>query len=155
MVGDVGVRRPSSAAVVGGVVNTVTNKVRHRGCCVNLLTYCKEAAYLAEETERMHTNVLDYWKYKQSKWPNLALMAKDILAVTASSASSERSFSSGRDMIGISRHRLLPDTVEACICIRSWLRANIAKWTPSRSVDERNESPAAFDFSFSDDENIM
>ena len=103
----------------------------------------------------MHTNVLDYWKYKQSKWPNLALMAKDILAVTASSASSERSFSSGRDMIGISRHRLLPDTVEACICIRSWLRANIAKWTPSRSVDERNESPAAFDFSFSDDENIM
>ena len=54
-------------------------------------------------------------------------MARDILAITASSASSERVFSSGRDLIGISRHKLIPQTMEACICLRSWFRNDVVK----------------------------
>ena len=32
-----------------------------------------------------------YWRYKSSKWPRLAKMAQDILAIPATSAASERS----------------------------------------------------------------
>ncbi len=72
-----------------------------------------------------HNGLLIYWKNACSKWPHLASMARDYLAVPASSAGSERSFSTGRDLLGLNRHRLLPESMEASIRLRSWLRAGI------------------------------
>lgn len=86
------------------------------------------AAYLAEEREDPETDVLAYWESKRSKWPRLTAMARDVLAVTASSASSERSFSVGRDLLGLARFRLMPETMEASVCLRSWLRAGLIKF---------------------------
>jgi hypothetical protein len=52
-------------------------------------------------------------------------MARDYLAITATSASSERVFSTGKDLLGICRLCLKPTTMKACMCLRSWLRARI------------------------------
>ena len=69
--------------------------------------------------------LLLYWKTTCCKWPHLASMARDYLAVPASSAGSERSFSTGRDMLGLNRHSLLPESMEASIRLRSWFRAGL------------------------------
>jgi len=69
--------------------------------------------------------LLLYWKTNCCKWPHLASMARDYLAVPASSAGSERSFSTGRDMLGLNRHSLLPESMEASIRLRSWFRAGM------------------------------
>jgi len=43
------------------------------------------------------------------------MMARDILAVTATSALSERCFNAGSDLLGLNRHFLMPETMEASI----------------------------------------
>ena len=69
--------------------------------------------------------VLLFWASKRSKWPHLCKMARDMLCIPATSAASERAFSTGKHVFGISRMSLNPETVEALICLRSWFRAGL------------------------------
>ena len=71
------------------------------------------------------SEVYKYWAGKCMRWPKLSKMAKEILAIPATSAPSERAFSVGRDLFGLARMRLLPETVEALVCLRSWYRAKL------------------------------
>ncbi|KAK4003906.1 hypothetical protein OUZ56_005655 [Daphnia magna] len=50
-------------------------------------------------------------------------MARDMLSIPATSAGSERAFSTGKDCFGIARMSLNTETVEALICLRSWFKA--------------------------------
>ncbi|EFX69752.1 hypothetical protein DAPPUDRAFT_228557 [Daphnia pulex] len=50
---------------------------------------------------------------------------KDLLSIPATSAASERAFTVGKDIFGISRMSLKPETVEALICLRSWYKAGL------------------------------
>jgi len=43
----------------------------------------------------------------------------------ATSVASERSFSTGRDLLGTARNSLLPSTMQICVCLRSWYRAGL------------------------------
>lgn len=79
--------------------------------------------YLDCGAESMDTDVHEYWYGKRTVYPNLSRMAKDYLAVLASSASSERVFSTAKHLIGLNRMCLNPQTMEANICLRSWIRA--------------------------------
>ena len=56
----------------------------------------------------------------KSQFPNLACMARDYLAVPATSVPSEQSFSLSKNLITDTRNRLLGKTVQACICLKSW-----------------------------------
>jgi hypothetical protein len=47
-------------------------------------------------------------------------MARDFMAITATSAPSERVFSSGGDIITRKRSRLSPATLRLVICLRDW-----------------------------------
>jgi len=49
-------------------------------------------------------------------------MAKDYLAIPATSVSSEQVFSSAENMITDKRCRLAPKTVRAGQCLRSWMK---------------------------------
>ena len=84
-------------------------------------------AYLAIGPEEINGDVLDYWRLSAAKWPNLAAMARDYLPIPATSAASERSFSTGRDLLGLYRQSLLPDTMEHTVCLRSWLNSKLVK----------------------------
>ncbi|KAK4037529.1 hypothetical protein OUZ56_029561 [Daphnia magna] len=54
--------------------------------------------------------------------PRLSVMAKDLLAILATSAASKRAFSAGKDVFGSPRMSLNPETVEALVWLRSWYR---------------------------------
>lgn len=49
--------------------------------------------YLESQWERMEINLLEYWNPNQLKYPVIAIVAKQILGVPASSAAVERLFS--------------------------------------------------------------
>ena len=66
-----------------------------------------------------------YWRLCSDKLPTLSRMARDYLATPATSACSERAFSNGRDLIGLDRHSLHSETMEACMCLKSWFKAGI------------------------------
>jgi len=64
---------------------------------------------------------LQWWKTNNVRYPVLAKMAKDYLAIPASSASSERAFSKAGLLITDRRGRLSSSSVTACCLVQSWL----------------------------------
>jgi hypothetical protein len=57
-----------------------------------------------------------------TRYPVLACMARDILAVAASTVASESAFSTGERIVSDYRSRLKSETIEALICLQDWLR---------------------------------
>ena len=58
------------------------------------------------------------------KYPNLQVMAKDVLAIQVSTVASNSSFSMGRKVIDPHRISLTPKSVEALICLQNWLKSD-------------------------------
>ena len=63
-------------------------------------------------------------------------MAQDFLPIPATSAASERSFSTGRDLIGINRNSLGSCTIESSITLRIWLYSLFASSSNQRKLNE-------------------
>lgn len=82
--------------------------------------------YLEEPTIPIDApfDILQYWKMSVATYPILARMARDILAIPASTVASESAFSSGERVINDYRSRLTSETVEALICLQDWLTGN-------------------------------
>ena len=58
------------------------------------------------------------------KYPVLAAIAKDVMAIQVSTVASESSFSTRGRIIDNFRSSLTPRSVVALICLQSWLRGN-------------------------------
>lgn len=71
------------------------------------------------------SNPLDYWKFKEKTYPVLAAMARDYLAVPATSCSSERLFSAAGNVISEKRSRLNADTLRALLCLKNWYQSGL------------------------------
>lgn len=82
--------------------------------------------YLAEEREPMDTNfdILNWWRVQQCRYPTLAKMARDMLAIPVSTVASESAFSTGGRVLDSFRTNLTPRMVEALVCSRDWIRAS-------------------------------
>ncbi|KAK9073208.1 hypothetical protein SSX86_007532 [Deinandra increscens subsp. villosa] len=80
--------------------------------------YLKDA--VEEQTEDF--DILQWWKFNAARYPTLAKMAKDILAIPISSVASESAFSTGGRVIEPCRSSLSPQIVEALICSQDWIR---------------------------------
>ncbi|KAE8245889.1 hypothetical protein A4X06_0g5348 [Tilletia controversa] len=63
----------------------------------------------------------DFWKEKAQRYPALAKMARDLLAIPASTAPSESMFSRGKLLISDRRNSLTSSTVARMMCLDNWL----------------------------------
>lgn len=68
-----------------------------------------------------------WWQAHSSEFPIVSDMARDFLAIQATSVASEQAFSVAGNTITKTRNRLLPETTRACLCMKSWLSNNIVK----------------------------
>nr|GEY41018.1 zinc finger BED domain-containing protein RICESLEEPER 2 [Tanacetum cinerariifolium] len=68
-------------------------------------------------------NVLGFWKSKESQFSVLSRIAPDILSVQATSVASESVFSTSGRVLLIRRTRLIPASLEMCICLNDHLDA--------------------------------
>ncbi|KAI8525790.1 hypothetical protein RHMOL_Rhmol13G0257500 [Rhododendron molle] len=69
-------------------------------------------------------DVLEYWKGSAMRYPELAKMARDLLAIPVSTVASESTFSTGGRVISPFRSSLKPNTVQALICLQDWMQAH-------------------------------
>ena len=63
---------------------------------------------------------LEYWKHER-RFPTVARLARDHLAVQATSAASERAFSRAKRVVSDQRTQLKEETVRMLMCLQSWL----------------------------------
>jgi hypothetical protein len=91
---------------------------------MELRTYCDSSIHSMPGKFSNYTanDVLHWWKTHQGIYPKLALMARDYLAIPATSASSERLFSSSKNLITNNRNSLNEDTIQAHECLKSWIK---------------------------------
>ena len=76
---------------------------------------------LVDRKQQPDLNVLTYWKESRIRYPELSLMARDILSIPITTVASESAFSHGGRILGKFRTSMLSDNVEALLCSRDWL----------------------------------
>lgn len=81
--------------------------------------YLKEGLFPMDN--EVEFDILFWWKLNGPKFPILARMAQDILAIPTSSVASENSFSKCRRIITDTRSSLNDDSVETLMCVKDWL----------------------------------
>jgi hypothetical protein len=99
--------------------------------------------YLSEDNEDDNNkfDILAWWKVNESRFPILARIARDALAIPISTVASESVFSTGGRILDDFRSSLTPFMVQALICTQDWLRRS----TPiniEEDVEEGNVSGA-------------
>jgi hypothetical protein len=82
--------------------------------------------YLEEETlphyENDNFDILGWWRLEGTRYPNLRLIAKDILAIPITIVVFESAFSTSGRLLSNHHSRLTPRMLEALMCSQSWLR---------------------------------
>lgn len=76
--------------------------------------------WILELRPGQQTDILKYWLSKQYMYPIVAQIARDYLAIPATSAASEQVFINGSNIITKKRNRLSPSTVRYLLCLRDW-----------------------------------
>ena len=61
------------------------------------------------------------WKEHYNKFAELSLMARDLMSILITTVIFESSFSIGKIFLTPYRSCLLPENMEATLCIKSWL----------------------------------
>jgi hypothetical protein len=78
--------------------------------------------YLKADTIEAHADILKWWKQNAEAYPCLARIARNYLAIPATSAPAERVFSGGADLVPDKRGSMDKETIRMCMCLDSWLR---------------------------------
>ncbi|XP_048136291.1 uncharacterized protein LOC125315429 isoform X2 [Rhodamnia argentea] len=91
--------------------------------------------YLSEPPAPLSTDVLEWWKVNSTRYPRLCLMARDFLAVQATSVSAEDMFCGKGDEIDRQRYTMPHDSTQSLLCIRSWSQCGIQLKYKSTEID--------------------
>lgn len=83
--------------------------------------------YIAGQKAGGRVDPCSWWKANEGEYPTLAIIARDWLAVPASSVPCEQLFSQAGNTITKNRNRLSPETAQILLCLKSW-------WTYSGTV---------------------
>uniref|UniRef100_A0A5B6ZS64 Putative zinc finger BED domain-containing protein RICESLEEPER 2-like isoform X2 n=1 Tax=Davidia involucrata TaxID=16924 RepID=A0A5B6ZS64_DAVIN len=80
-------------------------------------------------------NILHWWKVNSAVLPILARMARDVLAVLATTIASEAAFNVGGRVVDASYTSLLPEVVEALVTTNDWIESRNKKSVESNVED--------------------
>lgn len=91
--------------------------------------------YLSEPPAPIPTDVLEWWKVNSTRYPRLSVMARDFLAVQATSLAPEELFCGRGDDIDKQRYCMPHDSTPALLCIKSWIQSGFKLKYKSSEID--------------------
>jgi len=97
------------------------------------------ATYLAlpRPVDKAKVDVLAWWRANAATLPLLSQVARGILAIPASSASSERCFSAAGNICTAQRYNLDPKTtMKLTFCQQNWSKLQKHNWSLDQEVEE-------------------
>ena len=74
-----------------------------------------------DKKQNSKLKVLSWWKEHYNRFPELSLMARDLMNIPITTVATESSFSTRKKMITPYESRLLPKNVKVTLCTKSWL----------------------------------
>jgi hypothetical protein len=101
-----------------------------------LVLYKREPAIMLQREEGIYNNPLEWWKVKKHQYPLLSKVAIKLLAIPATSAPSERVFSSAGFTIANDRSRLDPDKANVLVFLHE-NRSSMKKFEDTQSLLRR------------------
>jgi hypothetical protein len=75
---------------------------------------------MKQQPIKRDTNILKYWASKEYEYPIIAQIARDHLAIPATSAASESVFSISGGIITKKRNKLGVDNTKRLLCLQDW-----------------------------------
>ncbi|KAK7292115.1 hypothetical protein RIF29_07821 [Crotalaria pallida] len=91
--------------------------------------------YLSEPPAPIPTDVLEWWKVNSTRYPRLSVMARDFLAMQATSVVPEELFCGKGDEINKQRFCMVHDSTQPIFCIKSWIQVGIKFKSRSHEID--------------------
>ncbi|XP_058227212.1 zinc finger BED domain-containing protein RICESLEEPER 3 isoform X1 [Rhododendron vialii] len=91
--------------------------------------------YLSEPPAPIPTDVLEWWKVNSTRYPRLSVMARDFLAVQATSVAPEELFCSKGDEVYKQRFAVPHNSAQALLCIKSWTQGGVKLKYKSTEID--------------------
>ena len=86
-------------------------------------------AYLDEAACKDASSVISLWaRIGQTLYPALALIACELLCISATSAPIERLFSAALAIVNYKRNRLTAQSIETLVTVKCWLRGHNTTW---------------------------
>ena len=79
--------------------------------------------------------ILDWWKGHASRYPILALIAKQIFSTPCSTVAVEQAFSAGGNILEEHRSRLDPESVQMQACVADWTKAQYRQQEIDRNAE--------------------
>lgn len=74
------------------------------------------------DMDKTDFDILHFWKNAETEYPNVAILARNILGVQATSVGSESTFSTSGRILNDYRSRLSGHSAEMLVCCQSWLK---------------------------------
>lgn len=102
---------------------------------VNISSSDELTQYLSESPAPISTNVFEWWKANSTRYPRLSLMARDFLAVQATSVAPEELFCCKGNEIDKQRYCVAHDSTQALLCIKSWTEGGMKLKYKSTEID--------------------
>ncbi|GAB4860942.1 hypothetical protein Ancab_040055 [Ancistrocladus abbreviatus] len=91
--------------------------------------------YLTEPPAPISTDVLEWWKINSTRYPRLSLMARDFLAVQATSVAPEELFCSKGGEIYKQRFCMSAESAQPLLCVKSWIESGFRLRYGSAEID--------------------
>ena len=67
-------------------------------------------------------DVLNWWKFNSNRFPILANIAREVLAILVSAVATEHVINIGRRVLHSYHSSLTPKMLEAHVCLQNWLK---------------------------------
>ncbi|KAM3380300.1 putative protein isoform X1 [Capsicum galapagoense] len=91
--------------------------------------------YLSEPPAPIQTDVLEWWKVNNTRYPRLSVMARDFLAAQPTAVPPEDLFTSKGDEIDKQRFSTPYESTQALHCVKSWMQSGLKLKYKSTEID--------------------
>lgn len=107
--------------------------------------------YLEESSYDLNSDldVLEFWSKSSMRYPELSVLARDILSIPVSTVNSKEAFSFDSKTLASIQSSMMPETLQALLCLQDWLGAQ------DNSVEHPSGSSEDAEYDDQDDDSVL
>ncbi|XP_021860821.1 zinc finger BED domain-containing protein RICESLEEPER 2 isoform X2 [Spinacia oleracea] len=113
--------------------------------------------YLEEPSYDLNSelDVLEFWSRSSMRYPNLSLMARDILSIPVFTVNSKEAFTFGSKTLSSVQSSVLPETLQALLCLQDWLGAEDNSDDQTVTAEDPSGSSEDAEYDDDDDDSVL